>query len=90
MVEVIEGSLANLQGKVLSVTGDTALIMPKHEDLTVSGYCITCTRIFKQTKSICECSILYLFPAAAPLTLPSHFLPLFLITCFYYVLYMYY
>ena len=37
MVEVIEGSLANLQGKVLSVTGDTALIMPKHEDLTVSG-----------------------------------------------------
>ena len=36
MVEVIEGSLANLQGKVLSVTGDTALIMPKHEDLTVS------------------------------------------------------
>ena len=36
MVEVCDGSLANLQGKVLSVTGDSAIIMPKHEDLTVS------------------------------------------------------
>ena len=36
MVEVCEGSLVNLQGKVLSINGDAVIIMPKHEELTVS------------------------------------------------------
>lgn len=34
MVEVCEGSLVNLQGKVLSINGDAVIIMPKHEELT--------------------------------------------------------
>ena len=35
VVEVIEGDLMNLQGKVISVESDTVTIMPKHEDLKV-------------------------------------------------------
>ncbi len=39
VVEVVEGDLMNLQGKVISVELDTVTIMPKHEDLKVrSGY----------------------------------------------------
>ena len=34
-MEVIEGDLMNLQGKVISVEADTVTIMPKHEDLKV-------------------------------------------------------
>lgn len=34
-VEVCEGELINLQGKVLSVDGNKITIMPKHEDLKV-------------------------------------------------------
>lgn len=39
-VEVCEGELINLQGKVLSVDGNKITIMPKHEDLkvTLSGH----------------------------------------------------
>ena len=33
MVEVIEGELIHLQGKVLTVDGNAITIMPKHEDL---------------------------------------------------------
>jgi len=36
-VEVCAGELMNLQGKVLSIDGDTVLIMPKHDDLNVSN-----------------------------------------------------
>ena len=36
VVEVVEGDLTNLQGKVLSVEGDTITILPRHEDLKVS------------------------------------------------------
>ena len=36
VVEVVEGDLTNLQGKVLSVEGDTVTILPRHEDLKVS------------------------------------------------------
>jgi transcription elongation factor SPT5 len=32
-VEVIEGELMNLQGKVLAVDGTKITIQPKHEDL---------------------------------------------------------
>lgn len=35
-VEVCEGELINLQGKILSVDGNKITIMPKHEDLKVS------------------------------------------------------
>ncbi len=39
VVEVVEGDLMNLQGKVISVELDTVTIMPKHEDLKVrSGW----------------------------------------------------
>ncbi|XP_025199691.1 transcription elongation factor SPT5-like isoform X2 [Melanaphis sacchari] len=34
-VEVCAGELINLQGKVLSIDGDTVLIMPKHENLNM-------------------------------------------------------
>ena len=34
-VEVIEGELIHLQGKILSIDGNTVTIMPKHEDLKV-------------------------------------------------------
>lgn len=33
MVEVIEGELQNLQGKVIAIDGSKITIMPKHEDL---------------------------------------------------------
>lgn len=36
-VEVCEGELINLQGKVLSVDGNKITIMPKHEDLKVGA-----------------------------------------------------
>lgn len=35
VVEVMEGDLMNLQGKVMSVDGDTITIVPRHEDLKV-------------------------------------------------------
>ncbi len=37
VVEVVEGDLMNLQGKVISVEMETVTIMPKHEDLKVRG-----------------------------------------------------
>ena len=37
VVEVVEGDLMNLQGKVISVEMDTVTIMPKHENLKVSA-----------------------------------------------------
>ena len=33
-VEVCEGELMNLQGKVVSVDGNMIMVMPKHEELT--------------------------------------------------------
>jgi len=36
VVEVVEGDLMNLQGKVQVVEGDTITIIPRHEDLKVS------------------------------------------------------
>ena len=35
MVEVCEGQLMHLQGKVINVEGDVITIMPKHDDLKV-------------------------------------------------------
>lgn len=35
VVEVTEGDLMNLQGKVVSVDGNTVTVLPRHEDLTV-------------------------------------------------------
>lgn len=35
-VEVCEGELMNLQGKILAIDGHLITIMPKHEDLHVS------------------------------------------------------
>lgn len=37
-VEVCEGELINLQGKILSVDGNKITIMPKHEDLKVAQH----------------------------------------------------
>ena len=34
-VEVIEGDLIHLQGKVISVEGNTLSVLPTHEDLKV-------------------------------------------------------
>lgn len=41
-VEVCEGELINLQGKILSVDGNKITIMPKHEDLKVGILLSTC------------------------------------------------
>ena len=38
IVEVSEGQLMHLQGKVINVEGDVVTIMPKHEDLKVHTY----------------------------------------------------
>lgn len=35
VVEVAEGELIHLQGKIISVDGNKITIMPKHEDLKV-------------------------------------------------------
>ena len=45
MVEVCEGQLMHLQGKVINVEGDVITIMPKHDDLKVL-YMRTCTSIY--------------------------------------------
>ena len=41
IVEVCEGQLMHLQGKVINVEGDIITIMPKHEDLKVPLYTYT-------------------------------------------------
>lgn len=41
-VEVCEGELINLQGKILSVDGNKITIMPKHEDLKVGALLPIC------------------------------------------------
>lgn len=38
MVRVAEGELINLKGKVLTIDGNTIVILPKHEDLKVSSF----------------------------------------------------
>jgi len=39
-VEVAEGELINLQGKVMTVQGNKVMMMPKHDELSVRrGYC---------------------------------------------------
>lgn len=39
-IEVCEGELINLQGRVISVKGNKITMMPKHEDLNVSIFYI--------------------------------------------------
>ena len=41
VVEVTEGDLMNLHGKVLSVDGNTITIMPRHEDLKASAVALS-------------------------------------------------
>ena len=48
IVEVCEGQLMHLQGKVINVEGDVITIMPKHEDLKVRTYIISYTQTDKQ------------------------------------------
>lgn len=51
-VEVCEGELINLQGKILSVDGNKITIMPKHEDLKVGAVLPACTcRLEGRTKA---------------------------------------
>ncbi len=40
-VEVIDGELIHLQGKILNIDGNTITIMPKHEDLKVGFFYIS-------------------------------------------------
>lgn len=35
-VEVTDGELANLRGRIQSIDGDKVVILPEHEDLTVN------------------------------------------------------
>lgn len=39
-VEVCEGELVNLHGKILAIDGNVITLMPQHEDLNVSDYYI--------------------------------------------------
>jgi len=38
MVEVCEGELIHLQGKVIRIDGNKITMLPKHEDLKVCSY----------------------------------------------------
>ena len=55
IVEVCEGQLMHLQGKVIYVEGDVITIMPKHENLRVYVYTerdrftCTCTQTYVHT-----------------------------------------
>jgi len=37
-VEVTDGELANLRGKIQSIDGDKVVILPEHEDLNVKKF----------------------------------------------------
>lgn len=37
-VEVCNGELVNLHGKIISIDGNTIMVMPKHDSLNVSIY----------------------------------------------------
>ena len=50
IVEVCEGQLMHLQGKVINVEGNVITIMPKHEDLKVHTYIISYTQTDKQIR----------------------------------------
>jgi len=39
-VEVCEGELVNLHGKILAIDGNVITLMPQHEDLNVSDFYI--------------------------------------------------
>lgn len=64
-VEVCEGELINLQGKILSVDGNKITIMPKHEDLKVST-CLHSTSFF-----LCHVPFTVLYEISAFLLGPS-------------------
>ncbi len=64
VVEVVEGDLMNLQGKVISVEMDTVTIMPKHEDLKVI-VCYTCSDTHTYTLDVVVvCQLVYAFNLA--------------------------
>ena len=42
MVEVAEGELVHLQGKVIKVDGNKITLLPKHEDLKVCTFVCLC------------------------------------------------
>lgn len=50
-VEVCEGELINLQGKILSVDGNKITIMPKHEDLKVHTHRHTLSKVSSSSLS---------------------------------------
>lgn len=45
-VEVCEGELANLHGKILAIDGNVITVMPRHEELNVSNLNICKRNIF--------------------------------------------
>lgn len=51
-VEVCEGELVNLHGKILAIDGNVITVMPRHEDLHVSNIYISVKIIHLQTYSI--------------------------------------
>ena len=54
-VEVIEGELIHLQGKVIAIDGNKVTMMPKHEDLTVCFFFSLIFGVFRRK------SFLFLF-----------------------------
>lgn len=59
-MEVCEGELINLQGKILSVDGNKITIMPKHEDLKVHRH--SCTPCESRRPDPFLCRILWSSP----------------------------
>ena len=51
VVEVCDGELMHLQGKVVGVDGDVVTVQPNHEDLQVSVIVCECEGV-----SVCGCN----------------------------------
>lgn len=69
-VEVCEGELINLQGKILSVDGNKITIMPKHEDLKVHTHTHTyvCLSSSNPTSNVSVCAFAHRTPWSSRLT----------------------
>jgi transcription elongation factor len=52
-VEVSEGELVNLHGKILAIDGNVITVMPQHEDLNVSDIYISLKLIYIY---LCKCT----------------------------------
>ena len=57
VVEVCEGELVHLQGKVMKMEGGIVTVMPEHEDLNVSWSCVDVLKLWWIS---CDCVCTYI------------------------------